>query len=189
MQKPSGRSCGEVEGRLIRWSVYYCSPEPSTASGSFCFLCLCWVQWRERQNDRCALLLSFLLILFLFVPYFSPNRPYAGIFFVFVFFCACNRYLFLISAYGVPLAIAAFPLLSDLLASHQQDLSFILFCFPFLFPFFFFICAMHLTFPWSVLFRCVLAPGTRALNLLCLDEFRRLGNLCITVCDGRFVSL
>ena len=35
MQKRNGRSCGKVSVRLIKWSVCYYNPEPSTASGIF----------------------------------------------------------------------------------------------------------------------------------------------------------
>ena len=45
-----------------------------------------------------------------------------------VFFCQCNSYLFLFSTYsvhGVPLAIAAFPFLSDLASHSSENLSFV----------------------------------------------------------------
>ena len=90
---------------------------------------------------------------------------------LFVLFCSCNRYLFLYSAYGVPLAIAAFPCLSDLLASHSSEScrSFFLFSFFlfFLFSFLVFFFSLFLFSSWSGLFCCVLVPGARALHLLC----------------------
>ena len=49
--------------RLIKLSVCY-SPEPSTASGSFCFVCFCWVQWGERESDSSNDLLSSFLFSF-----------------------------------------------------------------------------------------------------------------------------
>ena len=85
-------------------------------------------------------------------------RTTAAIFFVLL--CLCNRHhLLLFSAYGVPLAIAAFPFLSNFLASqsseHLSFLSlfvFVLFC---LFSF-----SFSSLFLWFGLFCCVLVPGT-----------------------------
>ena len=97
----------------------------------------------------------------------------------FVLFCLCNRYVFLLSTYGVPLAIAAFPFLSHLLASHSSELLFVLLCFLFSFLLF----SLFLFFLWSGLLCCVLVPGTLALHLLYLAELRLFGLLCFAVCD------
>ena len=115
--------------------------------------------------------------IFRFAPYSLPTgliMPYAGIFFlsfvlflsvnssylprvalsvkqllpgIFYVFCPCNRYLFPFSTYGVPLAIAAFPFLSDLPASHSSEhLSFVLLCFDLLYFFFSFAFFVSLIF-------------------------------------------
>ena len=107
----------------------------------------------------------YLFYSFCLLPYFPPNRPFAGIFslffvvllflslkqqlpssccfaratavILFVLFGPCNRCLFLFCTYGVPLAIAAFPFLSDLLASHSSEhLSLVSICFLHSFLFF-----------------------------------------------------
>ena len=64
-------------------------------------------------------------------------RATAVIFFVLL--CPRNRYLFLFSTYVV--LLAAFPFLSDLLAS--QHLSFVLLCFIFFFSFFLSLSFFH----------------------------------------------
>ena len=104
----------------------------------------------------------------------------------FVLFCPCNRYLFLFSTYGVPLAIAAFTFLFDLLASHSSEhLSFVLLCFLFSFLFFvYFFLFLSFLVVWLIL----LCYRTRysSTHLLCLDELRLFGLLCFTVvCDHR----
>ena len=149
----------------------YYSPEPSTASGSSCFV---FVEFNGGSGSAIVMTLSssFFFFLFCLPPYFPPHRPCAGIFFLsvlflcvrqqlsfscylvrattvilFMLFCPCNRYLFLFSTYGVPLAIAAFPFLSGLVASHSSEhLSFVSLCFLF--------------FSSSGLLCYVLVPGT-----------------------------
>ena len=116
---------------------------------------------------------------FLFALLYSPHRP-AGISFLFllflpikqqlswccfvrataaiffVWFRPCNRYMFLFSTYGVPLAIAPFPFLSDLASHFSEHLSFVLLCFLFsfllFFSFFFSFFPFFFLFSWSGLF-------------------------------------
>ena len=150
------------------------------------------------------------------LPYCPPHWPFIPVSFpllrvvfvcetaviFFVLLCPCNRCLFLFSTYGVPLAIAAFTFLSDLLASHSSEhLSFVLLCFlfssSFLFCLFLLVFSFHFFFfffpfpPPSPLFflffflACFVVfsyvRGTLALHLLCLDELRQFSLLCFTV--------
>ena len=80
---------------------------------------------------------------------------------------AAGRCLFHFSAYGVPLAIAAFLLRSALLASSHpsEHLSFV----SIWYFFFFHVFPFPLS-SWSGLFCCGLVPGTLALHLLHLEE-------------------
>ena len=92
--------------------------------------------------------------------------------------CPCNRYLFLFSTYSVPLAMAAFPFLFDLLASHSSEyLSYVMLSFLYSFFFFvsFFLFSLFLC--SGLLCLCVLLPGTLALHLLCLDKLLLIGLL------------
>ena len=91
--------------------------------------------------------------------------------------------------YGVPLAIAAFPFLSDLQASHSSEhLWFVLFCFLFFLLFSFLFSSS--IFQRSGLYRWFSVPGMLALHSLYLGELRLVGLLCLTVCDRRIcVSL
>ena len=109
--------------------------------------------------------------------------------------CPCNssylcvvlpvhRYLFF-SMYGVPVAIEAFPLFSDLASHPSEHLSFVSRCY--IFSLIFFLFFLISSFLWSGLFSCVPVPCTLALLLLCPNELRLLfGLLCFAVvCDHR----
>ena len=176
MQKRSDRSYGKVPVRLIMWSVCYYSHGPSPGGGRFCFV---FVEFNGGSAKATAGMTCRLFFFFFLLNPVLPSPPAlcryplplrvvcvrktAVIFFV--LFCPCNRYMFLFSTYGVLLAIAAFPFLSDLLASHSSKhlLFFFVFCFfSVLFSLFSFLL-------WSGLFCYVLVPGTLALHLLYLD--------------------
>ena len=120
------------------------------------------------SNDLLSSFLFSLFFFFFFFPpsfLLLPALCYAGIFFlffvlflavkqqlfssccyvratavIFALFCPRSRYVFLFSTYSVPLAFAAVPSLSDLLASHPSEL--LSFVSPFFLPlsfFFFFL--------------------------------------------------
>ena len=94
MQKRNGRSCGNIPLRLTKWSVCYYSPEPSTASGSFCFILFSLSQRGERESDSSTLaaVLSFFYIFvcsLLSLP--TGLMPYAGIFLFFVLFLSVKQ--------------------------------------------------------------------------------------------------
>ena len=65
MQKRNGRPCGKVPVRLIKWSVFHYSPEPSVIGVT--------LQWGERENDSNDLLSSFI-----FSSFFSFLFHYEG---------------------------------------------------------------------------------------------------------------
>ena len=99
---------------------------------------------------------SFLFLSFSFLFARSLNSLHTGLIPVSSSFSCCfvratGRYMFLFSTYGVPLA--AFPFLSDLLASHSSEhLSFVLLCFAlFSFFVFFFLFVSFVFVIWFVL--------------------------------------
>ena len=129
-------------------------------NSSFCSVCFFLVQWGEREsgsNGTCGLarFVLFLFLASLFVPLcFPPHRPYAGMFFLFVFLSPFQQYLFLFST-NVVIQEAFLIILDHILFNS----CFGLFCSFFSSHFFF----------WSRFFCVVLVPGTLAFHVLCVD--------------------
>ena len=99
MQKRSGRSCGKVPVRIITLSVCR-SPDPSTASGSFCFVFVEFNGGSAKESDSSSDLLSSFFFFFFFASLF-PSPPALSRYLlpllvfvrktvIFVLFCPCN---------------------------------------------------------------------------------------------------
>ena len=101
MQKRNGRSCGKVPVRLIfgtcanTYTINTIALNPTVVFALFVF--------GEFNEGSAKAAVMTLVVLLLFSPCFSllyqvhflpPRRPYAGIFFLFVF-RPCNSYLYL----------------------------------------------------------------------------------------------
>ena len=103
----NGKACGKVQVRLTKWSVCYYSPEPSAASGSFCFVC--FVEFNGGSAEATAVMTCchpfFFPLLFFpscLLPHFPLHRPYHALLRLMTVsscsssccFCSCsNRYL------------------------------------------------------------------------------------------------